>query len=145
VATAVDAPYYHTAGDTPDRVDVPRLEETVLAFDRALDQLMTVPAERFGVRDPALWRADVELRRDGDSLVADVRVRDGGGRPPPAAAVEAVRFEDDFFELATARAATDGAGTVTLHLPAPADRERRHFLHVSAGARWPLVEVVRPV
>jgi hypothetical protein len=145
VATAVDAPYYHTAGDTPERVDLPRLEETVLAFDRALDQLMTVPAERFGVRDPALWRADVELRRDGDALVAEVSVRDGGGRAQAAAAVEAVLFADDFFEVATARAATDGSGAVTLRLPAPVDREQRHFLHVSAGARWPLVEVVRPV
>jgi hypothetical protein len=145
VATAVDAPYYHTAGDLPERVDLVRLEETVIAFDRALDRLMNVPAERFAARDPALWRADVDVRYDSTGLTVDVRVRDGGGRPQTAAAVEVVLFEDDFFELATARATADAAGAATLRLPAPADRERRHFLHVSAGARWPLVEVVRPI
>src|SRR5262249_51645614 len=62
IATAVDAPYYHTCEDTPDKVDIQRLEDTVLAFDRALDLLMTVPAERFSARDPALWRVELGVR-----------------------------------------------------------------------------------
>ena len=145
MATAVDAPYYHTAGDTPERVDLPRLEETVLAFDRALDRLMTVPAERFGVRDPALWRADVDVRARAGELGVEVRVRDAAGRACAGAAVEAVLFEDDFFAVAEARGATDELGALTLCLPDAAragDRGRR-FVHVSAGARWPLVERVR--
>lgn len=147
MATAVDAPYYHTAADTPERVDLARLEETVLTFDRALDHLMTVPADRFAARDPALWCAELELRRTGAELVVDVQVRDATSRAQPSATVEAVLFEDDFFEIATARGTTSADGTVALRLAAPGapDDGRRRFLHVSAGARWPLVEVVRPL
>jgi hypothetical protein len=143
VATAVDAPYYHTAEDTPDKVDLLRLEETVLAFDRAIDQLMTVPAERFGVRDPALWRAEVEVTRLDGGLRVGVHVFDAGGRPQVGAAVEAVLFHDDFFERATVRGITDGVGAVTLDFADGGDG--RGFLHVSAGLRWPLVEHVQPI
>ena len=39
-STAVDSPYYHTTADTPDKVDVPLLADTVDAFDRAIDTLL---------------------------------------------------------------------------------------------------------
>jgi hypothetical protein len=146
VATAVDAPYYHTSEDTPDKVDLVRLEETVLAFDRAIDRLMSASVERFATRDPALWRADVALRTDGEDLVVDVTVRDGGGRLQPDAAVEAVLFEDDFFEVSSARVRGSSDGTARLVLRGVgATRPGRRFVHVSAGARWPLCEVVRPL
>ena len=147
VATAVDAPYYHTAEDTPDKVDLARLEETVLAFDRALDRLMTVPAERFGARDPALWRLEVSVDRAAADLVVGVQVRDAAGRAQPAATVEAVLFEDDFFALASERVLSDGDGRATLRLAgcAAATGDGRRFLHVSAGARWPLAEFVQPL
>jgi len=146
VATAVDAPYYHTAEDTPDKVDLPRLEETVLAFDRAIERLMTVPPERFAVRDPALWRAEVRPRVRDDDLFVEVQVRDAAGRPQRDATVEAVLFADDFFEIATARTRSDGDGMARLTLVGVAHTgDGPRFLHVSAGPRWPLVEVVRPV
>jgi hypothetical protein len=145
IATAVDAPYYHTAGDTPDKVDLARLEETVVAFDRAIDCLMTAPAERFGVRDPALWRVDVDVDRRDDAFVVRVLVRDAGGQPQRAAAVEAVLFEDDFFAIATEHAVSDADGGATLRLPAGGGGTAQRFLHVTAGARWPLVEFVQPV
>jgi Peptidase family M28/PA domain len=145
IATAVDAPYYHTSEDTPDKVDLARLEETVLAFDRAVDRLLAVPPERFTARDPALWRADVRTRAVGADLVVDVQVRDAGGRPQADAAVEAVLFADDFFEVASVRGRSESNGEARLTLPgvARAAGDDPRFLHVSAGVRWPLVEVVR--
>jgi Zn-dependent M28 family amino/carboxypeptidase len=145
VATAVDAPYYHTVEDTPDKVDLARLEETVIAFDRALDRLMAVAPDRFGVRDPALWRADVTVAVQAPDLVVDVEVRDAGGRPRAGAAVELVLFEDDFFEVASARAQSDESGAARLRLAGAARGGERRFLHVSAGVGWPLVEVVRAI
>ena len=147
VATAVDAPYYHTAEDTPDKVDLARLEQTVVAFDRALDQWMAVPAERFAVPDPALWRAEAQVSHHEGEVQVAVQLRDSAGQLQSHATVEAVLFEDDFFAIASARGLTDGDGGVTLRLPggAPATPESRRFLHVSAGPRWPLVEMVRPL
>ncbi len=147
VATAVDAPYYHTAEDTPDKVDLARLEQTVVAFDRALDQWMAVPAERFAVPDPALWRAEAQVSHHEGEVQVAVQLRDSAGQLQSHATVEAVLFEDDFFAIASARGLTDGDGGVTLRLPggAPATPDSRRFLHVSAGPRWPLVEMVRPL
>ncbi|MCU1280264.1 MAG: putative cell wall-binding domain, partial [bacterium] len=128
IATAVDAPYYHTVEDTPDKVDLARLEETVLAFDRALDRLMSAAPDRFGARDPALWRAEVALqRRDGD-LIVGVRVTDAAGRAQAGALVEAVLFEDDFFARATLHARSAPDGTVALRFAGAARSEVRRFL-----------------
>jgi hypothetical protein len=145
VATAVDAPYYHTVEDTPDKVDLARLEETVLAFDRALDRLMSAPPDRFAARDPALWRAQVAIvRRDGD-LIVEVRVTDAAGYPQVGAIVEAVLFADDFFAHVTLRALSNGDGAVALRFAGAAHGDARRFVHVAAGARWPLVEVACPI
>ena len=144
IATAVDAPYYHTAADTPDKVDLARLEETVEAFDRALDRLLLAPADRFRVRDPALWRIDCDLRRDPPTIALDVRVLDGAGRPCDGAVVDATLFYDDFFERGQARAASDRQGRASLRLTEPergGDGARR-FVHITAGARFPLAERV---
>ena len=145
VATAVDAPWYHTAEDTPDKVDLARLETTVLSFDRAIDRLMLAPPERFATRDPALWQAAVTVGRRDDDLVVDVIVTDAAGRAQPGAFVEAVLFEDDFFARATVLGRSDGDGAASLRLHGFAAADCRRFLHVAAGTRWPLVEVVRPL
>jgi hypothetical protein len=145
VATAVDAPYYHTVEDTPDKVDLPRLEETVLAFDRALDSLMGVSAERFAARDPALWRVTLDVRPRGEDLAVTVEVRDAGGRSQSNANIEVVLFEDDFFAVGTQRALSDGTGSATFVFAGAAQADQRRFLHVSAGGRWPLAEAVHPL
>jgi hypothetical protein len=147
VATAVDAPYYHTEGDTPDKVDLVRLEETVLAFDRALDRLMTVAPERFGVRDPALWQAEVAVRVRGEDLLVDVVVRDAGGRVQASAVVDGVLFEDGFFAQQSLRVVSDGGGAAQLLFAGGARGagDGPRFVHVAAGGRWPLVEAVAHV
>jgi hypothetical protein len=144
LATAVDSPYYHTVDDTPDKVDLRRLAELVDGFDRVLGRLMDEPRERFAERDPALWRAEVRARVQDGALLVDVTVRDHAGEPQLDAAVEATVFHDHFHETATRRAESDGAGRATLVFPAAAliDHAAPRFLHVTAGKRHPLVEMV---
>jgi len=144
MSTAVDSPYYHTAEDTPDKVDLARLEETVTSFDRALDRLLDEPAARFGDRDPALWTAQIVARLGEAALLVDILVRDAQGRPQAGALVEAVLFHDHFFESATRTSRTDGDGRVTISFAAAnlILRPGPRFLHVTAGDRWPLVESV---
>jgi hypothetical protein len=57
-----------------------------------------------------------------------------------------VLFADDFFEVASARARSDAEGSTRLVLVGAAHTGGGpRFLHVSAGARWPLCEVVRAI
>jgi hypothetical protein len=142
VATAVDAPYYHTRQDSPDKVDYARLEETVLHFDRALDVLLDVPAERFAARDPALWRLNFEVAARGEELVVVASVRDGNDRRCTGADVGCVLFADDFFAVAEQQASTDLNGDATFIFAGAARDARPRCLHLSAGIRWPLVEAV---
>jgi hypothetical protein len=144
VSTAVDSPYYHTVEDTPDKVDLPRLHQTIDGFDRAIDLLLSSPPERFARRDPALWQARVRARAGDQMLLVDVAVEDGFGRAQANAFVEAVLFHDHFFETATRNVRTGADGRATLRFPAAAFLGRRHprFLHVTAGATYPLVETV---
>jgi hypothetical protein len=137
MATAGDAPYYHTVEDTPDKVDLHRLAETVDGFDRAIERLMTEPIDRFRARDPALWTLEAQLQSIESGLIVNAVARDGAGLPRSLAFVEATLFRDDFHEVATCRAPTDGAGRATLVLPRV---EEPGHLHVTAGMRYPMVE-----
>jgi hypothetical protein len=139
VATASDAPYYHTVGDTPDKVDLQRLLELVDGFDRALDELMTHARESFQPRDPSLWTLDVELQLIESGLIVDARALANDGVPRSLAHIEATLFTDDFFEVATRRATSDAHGRATMVLPRP---DGPAHLHVTAGPRYPLVERV---
>src|SRR5262249_25406589 len=62
VMTAVQGPYYHTTGDTPDKVDLPFLADAVDRFDRALDALVARGPMCCSDPDPELWKATVALR-----------------------------------------------------------------------------------
>jgi hypothetical protein len=146
VATAVEAPWYHTVEDTPDKVDLPRLEETVIGFDRVIEALMAAGAgERLRVRDVALWRLDAAARVDGGELVVDVRARESGGRPCADARVGVTLFHDDFFATAEAEVRTDGDGGARVRFGAALARGERRFLHVAAGDRFPRAEAALAV
>ncbi len=146
VATAVEAPWYHTVEDTPDKVDLPRLVETVVGFDRLIDALMAASAgERLRARDVALWRIDTAARRDGDDLVIEVRTRDWGGRPCVDARVGVTLFHDDFFASAEAAANSDGDGAARLRFDKTLARGERRFVHVTAGDRFPRAEAALAV
>jgi hypothetical protein len=137
VSTAADAPWYHTAADTPEKVDLDRLTAMVDGFDRALDELMSHDRERFHPRDPSLWTLDVDVQSIESGLVVDAHARSNEGLPRSLAQIEATLFRDDFHEVGTRRATTDHHGRATLVLPRP---DAPGHLHVTAGARYPLVE-----
>jgi hypothetical protein len=145
-STAVDAPYYHTSADTPDKVDLDLLVRTVHGFDRAIAALMAQEPRPGAVVDPELWRAEVALAPDrtGEPLVARVTVRDAEGAPQPGIPVEAVLLHDDFFLGAEVSGRTDGRGVVELEVSAAMARrgDGGRYLHVGAGPVYPLCETI---
>jgi hypothetical protein len=143
--TYVDSAYMHTTKDTPDRVDLPFLEQVVAAFDGTVDVLGSLPADAIAQRDPALWNVDVTTTRapgdagDGDLLVR-LAVTDGGGTPRAHAQVRVDFLVDDFTLAAEVDAVTDAGGLATVRVTAASEGRGHRFLHVTAGERYPLVE-----
>src|SRR5262249_60968398 len=107
-----------------------------------------VPAP-FAIAARAWGRARVARRprRAGEPLMVDATVTDAVGAPQADAPALAALLVDDFFEVATASARTDGSGRVTFQLPAAAAEmgAGRRFVHVTAGPTFPLVEQIVPV
>lgn len=132
-STASTFAYYHTAQDTPDKVDFELLASSVDAFEQVLDALDAAPAAALTARDPALWNLAVELI--GDRV--NVTVTDSSGAPQGNAFVEAELLHDDFlFDAALdATTATDGRASLTL----PAGGPGRRML-LRAGDLYPRVE-----
>jgi hypothetical protein len=135
----------HTTKDTPDKVDLPFLEQVVTAFDGSLDVLNAFPAEAIAQRDPALWNAAVTTSpvpaARGDELVVSVAVTDASGAPRAGAQVRVDYLVDDFTLAAELDAVTDADGRATVRVPALAiGRGSQDFLHVTAGEWYPLVE-----
>jgi len=118
-ATAVDSPYYHTVGDTPDKVDLARLAAAVDAFDAAIDAILEHPPAE---PDPSL----LHLRVTSLAQRLDIRVDHD-------APVDVTVFKDGFFPIATLHAKADHA---VFDIPAGS------FVHVSAGAPYPLAEAM---
>src|SRR5262249_6889928 len=145
-STAVDAPYYHTMEDTPDKVDLDMLAKAVDAFDAALLQLSDEPPARFDGQDDQLWTADVALapRAAGEPLVVTAAVHDTFGRAAAAAPVAADLLYDDFFEGGHVEGVTDANGQARLVFSpeAAASGAGRRFVHFSSGPIYPLVERV---
>jgi hypothetical protein len=143
LATAVDSPFFHTVEDTPDKVDIKRLADTVESFDRMLDRLLAEPAARFSVRDPALWKVEIAgAPTDTGGRRFQLTITDGKGAPQPDAPVEATLLCDHFFETARREALTDEKGRATIDLALEELGPPPRFLHVTAGPRYPLVEGV---
>jgi hypothetical protein len=142
LSTAGDGPYYHTAEDTPDKVDLHRLAQLVEAFDRMIVRLVAEEPHAFAGRDHGLWRIDVE-RAEPPAMA--VTVRDGSLVPQPRAQVEAVLVGDHFFEAASRRGCTDDHGRFRCAFPEAAGARPPRFVHVTAGARHPLAELIVPL
>jgi hypothetical protein len=130
MSTAVDAPYYHTRCDTPERVDLPLLAEVTHALARAV-----VPLANLGAlpSSAAGWRVAV-ARRDGE-IVVEV----AADRPQPGALVELTVLEQGFFPVAELEAHTDERGRAGFAL---APRRAAGWLHVAAGMSYPLAETL---
>jgi len=144
VTTAVTNPYYHTAMDTPDKVDLELLVLSTDRFDDAIELLMQREPAAFAAADPELWTADVALAPGGATLAVEAAIRDAAGAPAAGAAAALAILYDDFFQATTVRGTTDASGRVRFEVPAGAvamgsgDR----FVHVTAGPRYPLVEQI---
>jgi hypothetical protein len=145
-STACDSPYYHTTGDTPDKVDTDMLASSVDAFDQALGELLSDDTAPFATHDPKLWLAQVtpHSRTAGMPLTVDVAVQDGSGTAAPNAPVNAYLLYDDFFEADSQAAMTDMSGKVSFTFQgSAADMGKgNRFLHVTSGPMYPLVEQV---
>lgn len=142
--TFCDTPYYHTKADTPDKVDVPFLASSVLAFEDALGRLDLLDAATFATRDETLWNADVKTASAASGTTVTVVVRDAAGAVQAGANVEVRVDVDDFTRSFRGTATTDASGTATVTIPASAlsAGSGSRWLHVTAGTDYPFVESI---
>ena len=143
VTTAMTNPYYHTAEDTPDKVDLQLLAESTDAFDEAISNLMKLTPADFNVPDPQVWIADVTAT-PGATLVVDATIHDGMGVMRGDVPATASVLYDDFMHAQTIEAKTDAAGKVRFEFPAGVATRGSggRFVHVTAGPQYPLVEKI---
>jgi hypothetical protein len=127
-STAVDAPYYHTSADTPDKVDLDRLADAVEGFDRAISDLV----ERGSGSSGAPWHIDAHTK-EGEVVLT---VRDERGTPQAGAMIDVSAFEGDFLLRGSRRAVTDPRGVAKVPVPSC------QWMHVAASRDYPLAEAI---
>jgi Zn-dependent M28 family amino/carboxypeptidase len=138
-STAVTNPYYHTMADTPDKVDLGLLAESIDDFDLAITNLNALDPHDLAMDDPTLWKATVM-----PGATASIQVTDASGVPQANAIVKASVLVDDFTMSDRQVAMTDanGMATVTFTPGALQAGAGNRFLHVTAGPVYPLVEKI---
>lgn len=143
VSTAVTNPYYHTAEDTPDKVDLQLLAESTDAFDEAISNLMKLAPADFAVPDPQVWTADVTTST-GSMFLVEATITDGMGQLRGGVMATASVLYDDFLHAATVTAMTDATGKARFELPLDVVTRGsgNRFVHVTAGPEYPLVEKI---
>ncbi|MDQ3333741.1 MAG: M28 family peptidase [Myxococcota bacterium] len=143
VTTAVTNPYYHTAEDTPDKVDLQLLAESTDAFDEAISNLLKLQIADYEVPDPQVWTADVTTSA-GATFVVEAQIRDGMGAIRGNVAASASVLYDDFLHAQTITAMTDANGKVRFEFPADVTTRGsgQRFAHITAGPQYPLVEKI---
>ena len=148
-STAVDAPYYHTTADTPDKVDTQMLAATAMDFDHALDDLALSSPDRFADLDSKLWTAEVALAQaePASDVTVTMTVKDAMGTLQPNAMVEADLLVDDFTSAGHVDTTTDENGHASIQFSAAqvTMSQGSRFVHVTAGATYPLYEGVLPI
>jgi Zn-dependent M28 family amino/carboxypeptidase len=141
LCTACDTPWYHTAGDTPDKLDAPLLTSAVERLDEAVQLLLACDDAALAPRDPEVWQLAAQLEPGR----ARVRVRDGRGAICAGAEVELSVCVDDFTRTYRVAQVTDADGLVTAALPPRGSYIGQRWLHVTAGRAHPLCEEVLPL
>lgn len=147
-STASDSPYYHTVEDTPDKIDTPFLADAILHFERALDLIDVVPPGALDVHDPFVWKiTPTTAATAAGDLDVEVVVSDANGAPQPGATIKVWLDVDDFTRVYRAQAASDASGRARFVIPAAALARGRgdRWVHVTAGATYPLAETALPV
>jgi Zn-dependent M28 family amino/carboxypeptidase len=142
--TFCNSPYYHTTADTPDKVDLPFLASSVLAFEDAIGRLDLLDQSAFAKRDENLWTADVTTEAVADGTKVTVVVHDAAGVAKSAANVNVSVDVDDFTRSYDGQTTTDASGTASLTVPttATAAGSGNRWLHVTAGPDYPYVESI---
>jgi hypothetical protein len=147
-STASDARYYHTAEDTPDKVDTAFLADAVLHFEVALDLLDGAAPSEIAVHDPFVWKISPTLApsASGD-LDVDVLVTAADGTPQPDAFVRVWLDVDDFTRVYRAQTTTDASGRARATIPASALAQGSgdRWMHITAGQTYPLAETIVPI
>lgn len=145
--TACETPWYHSAGDTPDKIDLDFLAAAVEQIDAAVATLVSCDEDRLRARDPHLWQLELAAAPDASGLLATARVRDGAGAVCGGARVEWSVFADDFTRVFRGAAVSDGEGTARCPIPMQALRAGggSRWLHVTAGRDHPLCEEMLPL
>ena len=142
VTTAVTNPYSHTMMDTPDKVDLQLLVDSVDGFDAAIGNVDALQASDLAVADPKLWTAEVS-----GTTNLDIAVTDASGAPQAGATVKAAVLVDD-FTMATRVSGTtgaDGHAHLVIDPAALGAGSGQRYLHVTAGETYPLVEKILPL
>ncbi len=92
------SPFYHTAADTPDTIDLPFLASNTLALKKYLDELDQEPSASFNPRDENLLYPEVHLDTSNPALTrVDVTVRDLNGQVVPTPWARLQLYVDDFI------------------------------------------------
>lgn len=105
------SPFYHTAADTADTVDMPFVAsntERLLTFLNDLDQ---EPAATFSPKDPTLLYPEIHLDRSNPAITrVDVTVRDANGQPVPSPWARVQLYVNDFITPQKAGVPENNAG-----------------------------------
>jgi peptidase M28-like protein/PA domain-containing protein len=148
LTTYCETEFYHTAADTPDKVDTEFLARASQAIFDTVTSLDDEPIQSFDERDLELWSPNVATSPGPDgSLVVTVTAKDAEGTVQPGAQVRAWLNVDDFSRIYDARATADGAGVATITVPASelAKGDGGRWLQVTVGKTFPLAEVTVPL
>ncbi|HUS69114.1 MAG TPA: M28 family peptidase [Kofleriaceae bacterium] len=146
MSTACDSPYYHTVADTPDKIDVPFLASSVIAFEDALAAWDELDAAVFAERDLGLWSIEAATEETDAGLEVSIDLRDQDGDLPSDASVQVYVEVDDFTRVHSETvAAADGAATVTVPAAALEAGSSSRWLHILAGPDYPFAERVIPL
>ena len=144
ISTASFSAWYHTRLDTPDKVDTTALARVVTTFGRTTDRLLAKRPEEFKEIDPKLWIADVELVSTTPSspqVNMNITLKNAKGERLPNQKVTGTFFCDDFFADPDVDATTDSGGRAVLTFQRDLSNcKGRHWIHVTAGPDYPLVE-----
>ena len=146
-STACDTPWYHTTADTPDKVDLSFLARAAARWRRTIAALDSLPDAAFAPRDPHLWRLQVSVTPSDEGLPLQARATLADGTPAQGACVDAWVDVDDFTRVFRASVSTDPGGAATIKVPRAALQRGagERYLHVTAGAGWPLAEWILPL
>jgi len=146
-STACDTPWYHTTADTPDKVDLPFLARAAARWRRTIAALDSLPDAAFAPRDPHLWRLQVSVTPSDEGLLLQARATLADETPSQAARIDAWVDVDDFTRVFRTSLRADPHGAASTIVPRAALQRGAggRYLHVTAGAEWPLAEWILPL